>query len=161
MGKLFGKRDCCGHAAPGALRGAAWAGGVRPVPARPRLRTVSRAEVTEYVPTMVDQTVTVMQQQTADRRRTPPTGRSASRETVTKQVTVNKQVTETVNEYRVRHRAGSGSEASDVMERVPVQKQVTVMERVPSRSTVTVMERVPVQKQVTVMERVPSRSRSP
>jgi hypothetical protein len=89
--------------------------------------TTQKVKVTEYVPTYVDEVVSVMrptmktETYTAHRYECVP-------ETVTKQVTVNKMVTETVMENKC------------ITERVPVQKTVTVMERVPVTKQVTVNE---------------------
>ena len=116
------------------------AGGCGPAVAAPA-PTTQKVKVTEWVPTWVEQEVTVMkpvkktETYTAHKWECVP-------ETVTCQVTVNKMVTETVTENRC------------VTERVPVQKTVTVNERVPVQKTVTVMERKQVQKTVTVNETV-------
>ena len=85
--------------------------GQAPAPAAAPAPCTQKIQVTEYVPTMVDQTVTVMQQQqrqeayTAYRTEWVP-------QTVTKQVTVNKRITETVNETRTVTESRSRSEAS-------------------------------------------------
>jgi hypothetical protein len=124
-----------------------------PAPAAPGY-TTQKVKCIEYVPTYVDQTVTVMQRQqrqetyTAYREECVP-------QTVTKQVTVNERITETVMETRCVTERVPVQKQVTVMEKVPVQKQVTVMEKVPVQKQVTVQEKVPVQKQVTVMERVP------
>lgn len=116
------------------------AGGCGPAVAAPAPAPVTqKVKVTEWVPTWVDQEVTVMkpvkktETYTAHKWECVP-------EVVTYQATVNKLVTETVTENRC------------VTERVAVQKTVTVNERVPVQKTVTVMERKPVQKTVTVNE---------
>jgi len=98
-----------------------------------------KIQVTELVPTWVEETVTVMQPQQREETYTAYRVECVP-ETVTRQVVRYQKVTETVTEMRT------------VVERVPVQKQVTVMERVPVEKEVTVMERRPVQKQVTVNE---------
>jgi hypothetical protein len=134
-GRLFGSTStgvtdpCCSPAPPCA--GAASGPGY----------VTQKVKVTEYVPTQVEETVTVMQQQVQTEKYTAYKTECVP-ETVTKQVTVNKQITETVNECR------------KVTERVPVQKTITVTEKVPVQKTITVYERVPVQKEITVMEKV-------
>jgi hypothetical protein len=100
-----------------------------------------RVKVQEWVPTVVEETVTVMRPVTRTETYTAQRWECVP-ETVTVQVTVNRMVTSTVTENRV------------VTERIPVQKTVTAMERIPVQKTVTVMERRPVQKTVTVNETV-------
>ena len=133
--------DCCaapcGPVAPcgPAVAGPAHAPAPMPAPAP----TTQRVKVTEWVPTWVEEEVTVcrpvkkIEAYTAYRYECVP-------ETITCQVTVNRMITETVTENRC------------VTERVAVQKTVTVNERVPVMKTVTCMERRPVQKQVTCYE---------
>ena len=154
-GKLFSKKDACADpcaSSTGGIRGwfgsrgSSWSGGdcapaaapCGPVVAAPAT-TMQKIKVTEWVPTIVDETVTVMKPVTRTEVYTAHKWECVP-ETITSQVTVNKMVTENVIENRC------------VTERVPVQKVVTVTERVPVQKTVTVMERVPVQKTVTVNE---------
>ena len=154
--------DCCDPCAAGAVAGGAGvvgagagAGGAAGSGAASGPCWVTqKVQVTEMVPTMVDQTVTVMQQQQRNETYTAYKTEIVP-QTVTKQVTVNKMITETVNETRTVTERVPVQKQVTVMERVPVQKQVTVMERVSVQKQVTVNEKVPVQKQVTVMERVP------
>lgn len=132
--KWGSSNDCCAAPAP---CGPAPCGPVTPV--APVAPVTQKVKVTEYVPTWVEEEVTVcrpvkkLETYTAHKWECVP-------ETITCQVTVNKLVTETVTENRC------------ITERVPVQKTVTVQERVPVQKQVTVMERVPVQKQVTCYE---------
>jgi hypothetical protein len=162
-GKVFGKKDACDPcptacADPCADKGGGlkdWFAGLRgklggwraghggsgdcgPAPA-PAAPVMQKVKVTEYVPTWVEEKVTVMKPVTKTETYTAHKWECVP-ETVTQQVTVNKMISEVVTENRC------------VTERVPVQKTVTVNERVPVQKTVTVMERKPVQKTVTVNE---------
>lgn len=160
-GKVFGKKDACDPcptacADPCADKGGLkdWFAGLRGklgglraghggacadpcAPAAPA--APQKVKVTEYVPTWVEEKVTVMKPVTKTETYTAHKWECVP-ETVTCQVTVNKMVSEVVTENRC------------VTERVPVQKTVTVNERVPVQKTVTVTERKPVQKTVTVNE---------
>ena len=137
-GKLLGKKkgDCCDPCATAPADPCATGG---PAAGAHGPTTTQKVKVTEWVPTVVEETVTVMKPVTKTETYTAHKWECVP-ETITCQVTVNKMITENVVENRC------------VTERVPVTKTVTVMERKPVQKTVTVMERVPVTKTVTVME---------
>ncbi|MFM8274798.1 MAG: hypothetical protein ACKODX_21040 [Gemmata sp.] len=104
-GKLFKKKDACD---PCATAPAAGAGTAHAAPTQ-------KVKVTEWVPTYVEETVTVMKPVTRQENYTAHKWECVP-EVVTSQVTVNKLVTENVTENRT------------VTERVPVQKTITVNE---------------------------------
>ncbi len=142
-GKLFSKKDAC--ATPCADPCADGKGGLRgwfanlggrgdcnpcPAPSAPAVAVApatQKVKVTEWVPTVVEETVTVMKPVTKTETYTAHKWECVP-ETVTCKVTVNKLVTEKVVENR------------SVTERVAVQKVITVNERVPVQKTITVNE---------------------
>ncbi|MBP3958970.1 hypothetical protein J8F10_27315 [Gemmata sp. G18] len=146
-GKLFSKKDPCADpcanpcdSGKGGLRGlfagrgATTVGDCNPcgptgpvTPAPAPAPVTQKVKVTEWVPTVVEETVTVLKPVTKTETYTAHKWECVP-ETVTCQVTVNKLVTENVVENRT------------VTERVPVQKTITVNERVPVQKTVTVNE---------------------